>query len=69
MHKVIGGKEYVKCELCPKFATLHNAGLLGWDWFTGRLPETVHYCHVHARSPERNMAYDKAMEMKPVRVR
>ena len=38
------GKEYAKCELCPKFATQANAYKLGWDWFTGILPRSYHYC-------------------------
>jgi len=24
-----------------------------WDWFTGYLPYTVHFCPVHKHSPER----------------
>ena len=34
----------VQCEKCNKFATLENAARLKWDWFTGALESTVHFC-------------------------
>ena len=50
----------VRCELCERRANLIHAGANGWDWFTGKLRMTVHYCPDHARSDERNRAYEKA---------
>lgn len=51
-----GGLRYVHCELCNKFATLHNADALGWDWFTGSLPRTHHYCTKHKTSRQHDVA-------------
>ena len=44
------GLKYVKCEECPAFATIQNAGKLRWDWFTGFLPRTHHWCGKHTGS-------------------
>lgn len=50
------GKEYVRCELCQRFATFDHAAQLGWDWFTGTLDRTHHYCREHKTSDQRNIA-------------
>ena len=52
------GKQFVKCEMCEKFATLSNACALEWDWFTGRLDNTHHYCKEHKKSKERQVMFD-----------
>ena len=52
------GGEYVKCELCEKFATLENADRLGWDWFTGYLSRCHHYCKKHTGTPDYLAAKD-----------
>lgn len=44
------GVAYVQCEECPAFATILNAGKLHWDWFTGSLPRTHHWCGKHTGS-------------------
>lgn len=62
MKRVIDSKEYVQCEVCRKFATLDNAAKLGWDWFTGYLQRTHHYCKQHSDSPQRNEAFRLRMQ-------
>lgn len=54
------GREYVKCELCPRYATFDNAAKLGWDWFTGTLPRVHHYCKTHSDHPLRNETFKLA---------
>lgn len=40
--KRLDGK--VECDFCHKFATLENAGKMGWDWFAGYNTLTTHIC-------------------------
>ena len=60
------GKMYVKCEMCEKFATFDNCTKLGWDWFTGYLSRTHHYCAAHKTSESRNSTFDLS-RIKPER--
>lgn len=55
-------KPTVTCDHrdCKAFATQANAAALGWDWFTGLLPETRHFCAKHARSDQRNEEFAKS---------
>lgn len=62
MQTLIEGKVYVRCECCNAFATLTNAAILDWDWFTGSLPWTKHYCRRHKRSDEREQEFAKSRE-------
>lgn len=62
MNFLVGEKEYVRCELCDAFATITNASKLDWDWFTGYLPRTHHYCKAHADSMERNFMYENSLK-------
>lgn len=57
----IKGKEHVRCELCEEVATYDNAAKLGWDWFTGFLKNTHHYCARCKTKPERRVAFEKSM--------
>ena len=46
------------CGLCgpDKFSRdAHN-----WDWFTGYLTETVHFCPSHIASPQRKELWEKS---------
>lgn len=51
------GRKLVQCEECSAFATFDNAVKLGWDWFTGALPRTHHYCVKHRNSAARNRVF------------
>lgn len=54
------GRQYVKCEECEKFATLENASKLGWDWFTGYLTRTNHFCSRHKGSELRRALFNES---------
>lgn len=54
------GELYIQCELCSRQASMQEAAQSSWDWFTGYLRMTVHYCPIHSRSPERNSAFEKS---------
>ena len=42
-----------KCELCERvLPDKLSSEARGWDWFTGYLTETVHFCPDHANSPK-----------------
>jgi hypothetical protein len=56
------GRTYVQCEMCERFATFDNAVKLGWDWFTGYLSSTRHYCPQHKGSPERNEMFARSRD-------
>lgn len=56
------GRDMVRCECCVAFATFDNAVKGGWDWFTGWLPKTVHYCAKHKNSAERDVMFVKSRE-------
>jgi hypothetical protein len=53
-----------KCEMCDailksKFVPESKA----WDWFTGYLDQTLHFCPVHRRSKE----HDEWLELSKVK--
>lgn len=47
------------------FVATANAHTLGWDWFTGWLPATRHFCKKHADSPQRNADFAKSKVKEP----
>jgi hypothetical protein len=53
----------MKCVVCgnegPDKISL---GAQDWDWFTGYLPETVHFCPSHKASPERQKLWQESQE-------
>jgi hypothetical protein len=55
------GVDSMKCVVCgahspEPFGTLPLAH--GWDWFTGYLDETAHFCPRHANSGMRHLLHD-----------
>jgi len=40
----------VRCEECDATSAILSAGKMGWDWFTGSLPRTHHWCPKHVGS-------------------
>ena len=50
-----------QCQMCD--AVLHDKfskEALGWDWFHGYLPETVHFCPTHRHSQEHNYLLEQS---------
>jgi len=45
----------MKCIVCGKEGPnkFTKKAAQTWDWFTGYLKETVHFCPAHKNSPER----------------
>lgn len=55
------GHSAIKCDLCSRTSpSIYAANVQGWDWFTGSLDRTYHYCQEHATSQERDMAFEKS---------
>lgn len=63
----LGERVSVACdqEGCKAFATQANAATLGWDWFTGVLPATRHFCAKHAWSEQRNEEFANSRKELP----
>lgn len=55
-------RHIIKCELCHSRASIADADRDGWDWFTGALRRTVHYCPKHSKSQERESAFEKSRQ-------
>jgi hypothetical protein len=56
------------CEICGK--VLDNKfcrEALDWDWFTGYLPRTVHFCPEHKASSVAKELFNKS-QVKPIGV-
>lgn len=51
------GVEMIKCEECDEVSAIPVAGKRGWDWFTGFLPRTHHYCPKHNASQQHNATF------------
>jgi len=50
----IEGKEFIQCESCIATTTvLSREAYEHWDWFTGELARTYHWCPKHKDSFER----------------
>lgn len=64
-HSDLHRRYIIKCDLCNKRASIADADKQGWDWFTGTLGRTMHYCPEHAKTPERNRAFDKSRGYAP----
>ena len=56
-------RHIVGCELCSAKASVEAADSAGWDWFTGTLRRTMHYCPAHKKSPERDRAFEKSRQV------
>ena len=64
-HSDLHRRYIIKCDLCHTRASITEADKQGWDWFTGTLGRTMHYCPEHAKTPERNRAFDKSRGYAP----
>lgn len=56
-----------KCEMCDatfEYKDWRSPECRDWDWFTGYLGRTHHYCPKHKNSPERNEMF-KLSYVKP----
>lgn len=51
------------CTLCGASANKFSRDALGWDWFTGYMDETVHFCPACRRV---NTAFVSALHMRAV---
>ncbi|MCR1005756.1 MULTISPECIES: hypothetical protein [Stenotrophomonas] len=58
------GRAMMRCDqsACTVSVAVSNAGTLGWDWFTGWLPDTRHFCKKHASSEQRNAEFARSRE-------
>ena len=55
----------IKCELCDAILySKYSDQAQGWDWFTGYLDRTMHYCPTHSRSSERNDMFERSQQGK-----
>lgn len=44
-----------KCEMCERqLPKKTGPDSVNWDWFTGWLSRTVHFCPMHKNTPERH---------------
>ena len=64
-HSDLLRRHIIKCDLCNKRSSIADAEKQGWDWFTGMLGRTMHYCPEHAQTPERDRAFGKSREYAP----
>lgn len=58
------GKQYAQCELCPAFVSQQNAEAMNWDWFTGNLHRSYHYCAKHRSSQSRDEMFVRSRQEK-----
>lgn len=60
----VDGRAMMRCDhsACTVSVAVSNAGTLGWDWFTGWLPDTRHFCKKHASSEQRNHEFARSRE-------
>lgn len=50
-----------KCHICSRrLSSKFVKDAQDWDWFTGYLPETVHFCPVHKDSQEAKRLYKQS---------
>lgn len=55
------------CEICGEMGpSKQTREAETWDWFTGWLPATVHFCPAHKDSSERHELFRKS-QVKPDR--
>jgi hypothetical protein len=48
-----------KCEICPQIMDEKSCrDASAWDWFTGYLDRTVHFCEAHRRGKVRRFLFD-----------
>jgi hypothetical protein len=47
MKQIVGHVEMACCELCKRRVALNDPACLNWEWFTGYLDRTHHYCPEH----------------------
>ena len=66
-HSDLLRRHIIKCDLCKRRASIEVADKQGWDWFTGILRRTMHYCPEHSKTPERNRAFEKSRETAAIR--
>lgn len=56
-----------KCEVCDAvLSTKTSREAMTWDWFTGRLDRTVHFCPDHIRSERRRQLVAEAQDTTPM---
>jgi hypothetical protein len=55
----------MKCTICGKQGPenkFSQEAFQLWDWFTGYLKETVHFCPLHKDSPERHALFARSQQ-------
>lgn len=59
-----GRLETPTCDRCGKQAQdIREATTYGWDWFTGYLPKTFHYCYRCLTADPRGFEHQRRIAM------